>query len=72
MTKTKGKKLAMKDLIMAGAFIALYIVLMFGTVTATGFVPIVYILAPLILSVVLGTVYICWKAAASLQRSMSA
>jgi energy-coupling factor transport system substrate-specific component len=48
-------KLTTKDFIIAGAFSALYVVLLFVVVSATGFVPIVYIFAPFILSVVLGT-----------------
>jgi energy-coupling factor transport system substrate-specific component len=53
-------KLTTKDLIMAGAFSALYVALLFVVVSATGFVPIVYIFAPFILSVVLGTVYMLY------------
>lgn len=53
----KSSKLASKDLIVAGAFAALYVVLLFATVSITGFVPIIYIMAPLILGIVLGPVY---------------
>ena len=62
MKNVKTNKLKMKDLIMAGAFAALYAILLFATVSATGFIPIVYIMAPLILSVVLGTVYMLYTA----------
>jgi energy-coupling factor transport system substrate-specific component len=48
-------KLTTKDLIMAGAFAALYAVLLVLLVSATGFIPILYICAPFILSVVLYT-----------------
>ena len=55
-------KLTTKDLIMAGAFAALYAVLLVLLVSATGFIPILYICAPFILSVVLGTVYMLYTA----------
>ncbi len=50
-------KMKTKDLILAGAFIALYIAVMMMVVMTVGFVPIVYIFAPFILSVLLGPVY---------------
>jgi energy-coupling factor transport system substrate-specific component len=59
MEKQTGK-LTTKDLIIAGAFSALYVALLFVVVSATGFIPIVYICAPFILSVVLGTVYMLY------------
>lgn len=62
MRTKSGNKLQTKDYIVAGAFAALYAVLLFGTVTATGFMPVVYIFAPLILSIVLGTVYMLYIA----------
>ena len=49
-----------KDLIMAGAFAALYVALLFLVVSATGFVPIVYIFTPFVLSLVLGPVYMLY------------
>ena len=62
MKITKNSKPATKNLMMAGAFAALYVVLLFVTVSATGFIPVVYICAPLILSIVLGTVYMLYVA----------
>ena len=61
MEKQTGK-LTTKDFIIAGAFAALYVALLFLVVSATGFIPIVYICAPFILSVVLGTVYMLYAA----------
>jgi energy-coupling factor transport system substrate-specific component len=55
-------KLTTKDFIIAGAFAALYVVLLFVVVSATGLIPIVYICAPFTLSVVLGTVYMLYAA----------
>ncbi|MDR0670569.1 MAG: MptD family putative ECF transporter S component [Treponema sp.] len=55
-------KLMTKDFIIAGAFAALYVALLLIVVSATGFIPIVYIFAPFILSVVLGTVYMLYAA----------
>lgn len=60
MNQAKDYKLKTKDYIIAGAFAALYVVLLLVTVTATGFIPVVYIFCPLILSVVLGTVYMLY------------
>ncbi|MGI6105275.1 MAG: MptD family putative ECF transporter S component [Raoultibacter sp.] len=51
------KALKSKDLIVAGAFAALYVVLMFVSVSVMGFVPILYICAPLLLPIILGPVY---------------
>jgi energy-coupling factor transport system substrate-specific component len=59
MILEKGK-LTTKDLIMAGAFAALYVVLFFVVATVMGFVPIVYIFTPFILSIVLGPVYMLY------------
>jgi energy-coupling factor transport system substrate-specific component len=58
----KKDKLATKDFIIAGAFSALYVALLVVVVSATGFVAIVYICAPFILSVVLGPVYMLYAA----------
>jgi energy-coupling factor transport system substrate-specific component len=54
--------LTTKDFIIAGAFAALYVALLFVVVSATGVIPIVYLFAPFILSVVLGTVYMLYAA----------
>jgi energy-coupling factor transport system substrate-specific component len=59
MTLEKDK-LKTKDLIMAGAFAALYAALFFAAATVMGFIPIVYIFTPFILSVVLGSVYMLY------------
>jgi energy-coupling factor transport system substrate-specific component len=59
MTKEKTK-LTTKDLIMAGAFAALYGALLSVAAMAMVFIPIVYILRPFILSVVMGPVYMLY------------
>ena len=51
-------KLATKDFIIAGAFAALYVALLFIVVSATGFIPVVYLSAPFILSVALGPLFV--------------
>ena len=61
MTGEAGK-LKTKDFIIAGAFAALYVALLVVVVSATSFIPIVYIFAPFTLSVVLGTVYMLYTA----------
>ena len=61
MEKQTGK-LTTKDFIIAGAFAALYVALLFVVVSATGFIPVVYICAPFILSIVLGPVYMLYAA----------
>lgn len=61
MVKNKSK-LQTKDLIVAGAFAALYIVLMFAGVTVLGFIPLLYLCAPLILALILGPVYMLYVA----------
>ncbi|TCL55379.1 energy-coupling factor transport system substrate-specific component [Kineothrix alysoides] len=53
-------KLKSKDLIVAGAFAALYVVVLFITVGLTGFIPVLYLMAPLILGVVLGSIYMLY------------
>ncbi len=55
-------KLQSKDLIVAGAFAALYLVLMFACVSILGFIPILYLCAPLILAIILGPVYMLYVA----------
>ena len=54
---SNGKKMRTKDLIYAGAFGAIYIVMMLIIVMASGMIPILYIFAPLTVGVVCGTVY---------------
>jgi len=51
------RKLRTKDLIYAGAFGAIYIVLMLAIVLTTGAVPVLYILEPLFVGIVCATVY---------------
>ncbi|MDR0584527.1 MAG: MptD family putative ECF transporter S component [Treponema sp.] len=59
MEKQTGK-LTTKDFIIAGAFAALYAALFFALATGMGFVPIVYIFTPFVLSIVLGPVYMLY------------
>lgn len=54
---TDKKKLGTKDLIYAGAFGAIYLVLMLIIVMGSGMIPILYILSPLTVGLVCGTVY---------------
>lgn len=56
-TQQSDKKLRTKDLIYAGAFGAIYIVLMLLVVMTTGAVPALYILEPLFVGIVCATVY---------------
>lgn len=51
------KKMKTKDLIYAGAFGAIYIVLMLIIVMGSGMIPILYLVAPLTVGLVCGTVY---------------
>lgn len=53
----RKKSLQSKDLIIAGAFAALYIVVMFLCASLVGLIPLAYILAPLILAVVLSPIW---------------
>ena len=57
---TKTNKLKTKDLIVAGAFAALYVVVLFVVVTVMGFVPILYLIAPFVNSVILGCIYMMY------------
>ncbi|MCR5771850.1 MAG: MptD family putative ECF transporter S component [Butyrivibrio sp.] len=58
MTYTqKDTKLRTKDLIYAGAFGAIYIVLMLLVVMTCGAIPILYILTPLFVGIVCATIY---------------
>ena len=52
-----NRKLRTKELIYAGAFGALYIVLMLVIVLGTSMIPILYLLAPITVGLVCGTVY---------------
>lgn len=56
-TESRDKKLRTKDLIFAGAFGAIYIVLMLIVVMAFGMVPVVYILTPLPVGILCATEY---------------
>ena len=55
---TASRKLRTKELIYAGALGALYIVLMMVIVMSFGMVPILYIIAPIVVGLVCGTVYL--------------
>lgn len=60
ITQTEGqndKKMRTRDLIYAGAFGAIYLVLMLIIVLGTSAIPILYLIAPLTVGVVCGTVY---------------
>ena len=57
---TKTNKLKTKDLIVAGAFAALYVAVLFAVVTVMGFVPILYLIAPFVNSVILGCIYMMY------------
>ena len=52
-----NRKLRTKELIYAGAFGALYIVLMLVIVLGTSMIPVLYLLAPITVGLVCGTVY---------------
>ncbi|MCR5208914.1 MAG: MptD family putative ECF transporter S component [Lachnospiraceae bacterium] len=53
----KAKKLGTKDLIFAGAFGAIYIVLMLMVVMSCGVIPILYVSTPFLVGIVCATVY---------------
>lgn len=53
-------KLKAKDLIYAGAFAALYLILMVVLVTMMGVIPITYILRPLVVGIVCAPVYMLY------------
>ncbi len=53
----EDKKLRTKDLIFAGAFGAIYIVLMLLVVMTCGAIPVLYIITPLLVGIVCATVY---------------
>jgi hypothetical protein len=52
-----SKKMSAKELMYAGAFAAIYIVLMLIIVMGSGIVPILYVLSPISVGAVCGTVY---------------
>lgn len=56
----KANKLKTKDLIIAGAFAALYVVVMFASVSVFGLMPLLYIMAPLFMSIILGPIYMLY------------
>lgn len=57
LRKSADKKLRTKDLIYAGAFGAIYLVLTMIIVLGSAMIPILYILSPLIVGAVCGSVY---------------
>ncbi len=57
-TNNENKKMTAKDLMYAGAFAAIYIVLMLIIVMGSGIVPVLYMLSPITVGAVCGTVYI--------------
>lgn len=61
LAKEKSK-LKSKDLIIAGAFAALYVVVMFVGVSVLGFIPVTYLCAPLILPIILGPIWMLYVA----------
>lgn len=54
------QRLKTKDFIYAGAFGAIYIILMLVVVTGTSIIPVLYMLAPFIVGCVCGTVYMLY------------
>ena len=52
-----SQKMTAKDLMYAGAFAAIYIVLMLVIVMGSGIVPILYVISPITVGAVCGTVY---------------
>ncbi|MDL2288174.1 MptD family putative ECF transporter S component [Oscillospiraceae bacterium OttesenSCG-928-F05] len=59
---TVAKKLKTKDLIVAGAFAALYVAMLMIGVSVLGFIPILYIMAPFFVSILLGPIYMLYVA----------
>lgn len=55
-----NRKLTVKALIVAGAFAALYLVVMLIVVMGAGFIPILLLSLPLLLSVVCGPIYMLY------------
>lgn len=57
-TTTKdGKKMRVKDLIFAGAFAAIYVVVMLLIVMVCGTIPVLYLITPLFVGIVCATIY---------------
>lgn len=56
----KKTKLKTKDLIYAGAFAALYIILLMVIVMGFGIVPILYLMSPLFVGIIAATVYMMY------------
>lgn len=54
---SESRKMTAKDFMYAGAFAAIYIVLMLIIVMGSGIVPILYVLSPITVGAVCGTVY---------------
>ena len=53
----KSNKMTTKDLITAGAFLALYIVISLIPIFALGFIPITFILVPFIVPMIMGPIF---------------
>lgn len=60
MNTVRKDRLKTKDLIVAGAFAALYVAVLMVVVSVMGFVPILYIMAPFFMSIVLGPIYMMY------------
>ena len=58
----KKTKLQSKDLIVAGAFAAMYLVLLMVGVSVLGVIPLLYLAAPFFISIILGPVYMLYVA----------
>ncbi|GIN74539.1 membrane protein [Bacillus sp. J14TS2] len=56
----KKKKMNTKDYIFAGAFAAMYIVILLAAVMIFGFNPILYLMIPLLAGIILGPVFILY------------
>lgn len=60
MSPKINNKLKSKDLIVAGAFAALYVILLFVIVGVMGFMVVTYLAAPFVMGIVLGPVYMLY------------
>lgn len=58
--KQNNNTLKVKDLIITGAFAALYIVLLLTAVSFMGFIPVTYLLVPLLVPIILGPVFMMY------------
>lgn len=54
------EKLKTKDLIYAGAFAAIYVVIMMLVVMTSGMIPVLYLLTPLTVGIICGTIYLLY------------